>query len=84
VAVVEAVVGLAVTEETISTVVEADHHLDVMREAIGTGVEIGAEATGTETAVTAGAVHAHADPLLVLVYQSVPCFESIQLVSKTC
>jgi hypothetical protein len=79
---VEAVVGLAVTEETISTVVEVDHHLDVMRGAIGTGVEIGAEATGTETAVTAGTVHAA--HLLVLVYPSASCFKSIQFVSKTC
>lgn len=65
--------GLAVTEETISTVVEVDHHLDVMRGAIGTGVEIGAEVTGTETAVTAGTVHA--GPLLV--YQSVHQIYSI-------
>ena len=70
--------GLAVTEETISTVVEVDHHLDVMRGAIETGVEIGAEATGTETAVTVGTVHAA--PLLV--YQSASCFECIPFVSK--
>lgn len=53
----------AVTEETISTVVEVDHHLDAMRGAIRTGAEIGAEATGTETAVTAGTVQAA--PLIV-------------------